>query len=241
MEDVDIEMANLKNIVVDEVHITITKKNIKNMYIRITPPEGMVQISAPKYMNEKDITSFIVSRMEWIKEKREKLKDVNKKELLDYKDNDAIYLFEQQYKLRVIYIDKGSNVHINKDTLELSVKEETSLKRREEIINEWYREILKNEVPKLIEIWEKKIGVKANNWGIKKMKTRWGSCNIIKKNIWINLQLAKKPFDCLEYVVVHELTHLLEKSHNALFKSYMDEFIPDWRMIRKKLNGFNNG
>ena len=229
-------MPSLKNILVDEIDIIIMKKNIKNMYIRITPPEGVVRISVPKHMNEKDITSFVVSRIDWIKEKREKLRDTNKKEPLEYEDNESIYLFGQKYRLKVSCVERGSNISINKDTIELSIKENTSFKRREEIINEWYRETLKNEVLRLINIWEKKIGVKANKWGIKKMKTRWGSCNVIKKNIWINLHLAKKPFDCLEYVVVHELTHLLEKSHNNVFKEYMDKFLPDWRMIRKKLN-----
>lgn len=101
---------------------------------------------------------------------------------------------------------------------------------------DWYRRNIKKEIPQLLEKWQKIIGVTASDWGVKNMKTRWGTCNIEDKRIWLNLQLVKKPFECLEYVMVHELVHLLEKNHNKIFISYMDEFLPNWRKIKEELN-----
>ena len=225
-----------KLIQIDGIDIKVTKKKIKNMYIRITAREGLIRVSAPSYMNEQDITLFIVSKMDWIKQKKEELRGAPKKERLKYENNSFIDVLGKRYLFKIRYIDKGSHIYLSQDTVELCVREDVSFDKKEGIINEWYREILKNEIPILMEKWEKRIRVKANKWGVKKMKTRWGSCNVIKKNIWINLELAKKPFDYLEYVVVHELIHLLEKSHNEVFKAYMDEFMPDWRRLKKELN-----
>ena len=131
-----------------------------------------------------------------------------------------------------------NNVEIKGNKLILTVREFSTTQQREKIMTEWYRKQLKEKLPELVEKWEEIIGVKAETVRVKNMLTRWGTCNTKDKRIWINLQLAKKPIECLEYVIVHELVHLLEKSHNSVFVDYMDKFLPDWRVTKDLLNGF---
>ena len=133
---------------------------------------------------------------------------------------------------------KKNKVEIKGDRLYLYVREKSTVAQREKALNEWYRNLLKAAVPTLIETWQDKVDVKIESWAVKNMKTRWGSCNIVAKRIWVNLQLVKKPLPCLEYVIVHELTHLLEKSHNEVFVAYMDQFMPEWRMRKNTLNEY---
>jgi len=134
--------------------------------------------------------------------------------------------------------DYRNNIEIKGNKLILTVRESSTTQQREKVMTEWYRELLKKKLPELVRKWEGIIGIQAESFRIKNMLTRWGTCNIKDKRIWINLQLAKKPIECLEYVVVHELVHLLEKSHNSVFVEYMDKYLPDWRVKKDLLNSF---
>ena len=150
----------------------------------------------------------------------------------------AIIFWGRRYRLELKYTKKANKVETKGNKLVLTVREASTQEQREKIMNEWYRAELKAKLPALIEKWEKIIGVKTNDFGVKNMRTRWGTCNVKDKRIWINLQLAKKPVACLEYIVVHELVHLLEKNHTPVFIEYMDKFLPGWRVTKDELNGF---
>lgn len=123
-----------------------------------------------------------------------------------------------------------------KNHIDLFVRPNTSIEQRQHILNEWYCKQLKNQIPVLIDKWEKIVGVTVLDWGIKQMKTKWGTCNIEQKRIWINLELAKKPTHCLEYIVLHEMIHLLERHHNDRFLAYLDKFMPQWKLYKEELN-----
>lgn len=223
-------------ITISNIKIEVHKKNIKNLYLAVIPPEGRARVSAPKKMRDEDIKIFIIKKLDWIRQKQEKY--INKSKLYEYKyvSGENIYLWGEKYELQVVNSNTKSEIKINENKLILKVNEDSTIDERLKLINEWYRHNIKQEIPELLEKWQKIIGVTASEWHVKNMKTRWGTCNIRDTRIWLNLQLAKKHPKCLEYVVVHELVHLLEGSHNRIFKNYMDKFLPNWRLIKKQLN-----
>ncbi|WP_097027670.1 M48 family metallopeptidase [Clostridium peptidivorans] len=228
----------MSTLIIDDIEIQVQKKKIKNIYLRVKAPQGGVQVSAPKNMNDEAIKMFVISKISWIKKHQEKYKNQPKQCKREYVSGESVYVFGGKYALELVYSNRCNDVKINGDKLILQVRERSTIERRANVLNEWYRENIKREIPKLLEKWQKIIGVTAEEWGVKNMKTRWGTCNVRDKRIWLNLQLAKKHPKCLEYVVVHELVHLLEKSHNNIFIGYMDKFLPNWRKIKKELNAF---
>lgn len=228
----------MTSLIIDDIEIWVQKKKIKNIYLRVSAPQGRVQVSAPKNMKDEAIKMFLISKMPWIKKHKDKYTNQAKQCIREYVSDESVYLWGRKYVLKVVYSNKNNDIKIDGDRLILQVRENSTVGQREKLLNEWYRENIKSEIPKLLEKWQKIIGVTAEEWGVKNMKTRWGTCNVRDKRIWLNLQLAKRPPKCLEYVIVHELVHLLEKSHNNIFIGYMDEFIPNWRTIKKELNTF---
>lgn len=227
----------MKNIIIHNIPIEFERKRIKNMYLRILPPDGRVHISAPLKMSEEEIQRFVAAKAEWIRIQQEKVERRNIREPLTYSEGEEILIWGCSYRLTLRETTVHSRIEVIGDEVILYTKSDSSFKDREKVMNEWYKKALKTEIPFLLIRWEQRIGVKSNSYTIRNMKTRWGTCNIRTKNICLNLQLAKKQSKCLEYVVVHELVHLLEQSHNAVFKGYMDHFLPDWRRIKKELNG----
>lgn len=223
---------------VSGVEIEVLKKNIKNMHLSVLPPTGKVRISAPIKASDEVINLFAISKIAWIKKQIEKYEKQPRQSEREYVSGESHYLWGRRYKLEIRYTKTANNVEIKANKLILTVRENSSQLQRETIMNEWYRSQLKAKLPPLIEKWEKVIGVKSNSVEIKNMLTRWGTCNVKDKRIWINLQLAKKPVNCLEYIVVHELVHLLEKNHTTLFVDHMDKFLPNWRVIKDELNNF---
>jgi predicted metal-dependent hydrolase len=226
----------MKQIVISGIPIEIEKKRIKNMYLRVLPPEGRIHISAPIRMGDKEIKRFVVSKLDWIEMQQDKLQQRTTHRELKYVTGEDIYVWGRKYNLVVKDFSPHVNVCIEEDRLILSVKKDSSIEQKKRILDMCYKEALSKEIPSLIDKWERIIGVNSSGWSIRDMKTRWGTCNIRSRKICLNLQLAKKPPKCLEYVVVHELVHLLEKSHNKVFKGYMDLFLPQWRLIKKELN-----
>ncbi|NLW22107.1 MAG: M48 family metallopeptidase [Tissierellia bacterium] len=228
----------MERIIINGIEIELTKKNIKNLYISVHPPHGKVKISAPKWMDEEAIRQFAISKLSWIKKHQQKFKDQERILEREYVSGESHYFLGQRYLLNVVYTNKrkqGVQVR-NKKYIDLFVRENTPKYLREKVMIEWYRGELKKLIPPLIEKWEPVLGVKVNEFGVKRMKTRWGSCNPTAKRIWINLELAKKNPRCLEYIIVHEMVHLLEKSHNKRFIAYMDKFLPNWRLVKGELN-----
>lgn len=224
-------------IVVSDINIEVQKKNIKNIHLSVLPPDGKVRISVPLSAKEETIRLFAISKIGWIKKQIDKFQNQQRQTEREYVSGESHYVWGRRYRMEIRHNNRN-NVEIKGNKLILTVREFSTTQQREKIMTEWYRKQLKEKLPELVEKWEEIIGVKAETVRVKNMLTRWGTCNTKDKRIWINLQLAKKPIECLEYVIVHELVHLLEKSHNSVFVDYMDKFLPDWRVTKDLLNGF---
>ena len=222
----------------DNVNIHITFKNIKNIHLRVYPPDGQVRISVPKHISKNVLKEFLFSRLDWIKAQQAKIKASPRHVAPSFVDSEQHYFNGESHLLKVIEHRGMPKVEKKQDSLHLYLRPDTPLEKRQFLLNEWYRQQLKNTLPPLIAHYEPLMGVKVNEFRIKNMKTRWGTCNPAAKRIWLNLELAKKPPKCLEYVVVHEMVHLLERSHNQRFVGFMNQFMPQWRTYKKQLNDF---
>jgi predicted metal-dependent hydrolase len=218
--------------------IDVEQKNIKNIHLRVYPPAGKVRITAPLRMGLDTIKVFALSKLNWIRKQQAKLRSQVREAPRDFLNRESHYYNGKRFLLEVVEFEAPPKIELQHSILVLYVRPGTPKEKRQRIIDEWYRAQLKNVLPELIEKWEKKLNVKVAEYGIKKMKTRWGSCNCRAKRIWLNLELAKKPQECLEYVVVHEMVHLLVSKHNAVFRAYMTEYLPKWRYYKDQLNRF---
>lgn len=225
-----------KEMVLNGIVISVVKKPIKNMYIRIVPPDGRVQITAPYIVSDDLIRSFAVSKMAWIEKQQNYFRERQEPAGREYKTGESCYLWGRRYVLDVRETDEGIRVYPDGEKLVLQTGRQSTSAQREHVLNEWYREQIKRAVPDVLRKCEGIVGVQAREWRIKNMRTRWGTCNVQKKRIWLNLQLAQMTPECLEYVIVHELVHLLERNHNARFYAYMDRFYPGWMAVRADLN-----
>ncbi|NLK04099.1 MAG: M48 family metallopeptidase [Clostridiales bacterium] len=224
-----------KIIRVSHIEIEVNKKKIKNMYLKVSRQDGKVSVSAPLRTKDDIIKRFVASKLDWIDKQVKKFE--NRKSLIDleYKQDEIHYVWGKPYSLEIKYENK-KGVEILDDKLILAIHKDSTIIQREKLLIEWYRKQLKERLPDLVEKWEYIIGVSIESVRVRNMTTRWGTCNTRDKRICFNLQLAKKPLRCLEYVVVHELVHLLEPSHNVVFKNHMDKYLPNWREIKRELN-----
>lgn len=225
------EQLRLGSITVD-----VVQKNIKNIHLSVYPPTGRARISAPFRINPDTIRVFAISKLAWIKRQQAKLKTQEREAPREFLNRESHYFNGKRYLLKVIEQDAVPRVELKHSIIELYVRPQTGREKKKNLLDEWYRSQLKALLPRLIAEWEKKMNVKVNEFGIKKMKTKWGTCNRKAKRIWLNLELAKKPSECLEYIVVHEMTHLLERNHNDRFISLMNEFLPKWSFFKEELN-----
>lgn len=221
---------------ISDIEIEVQKKKIKNMYLSVLPPDGKVKMSAPIQAKDEVIKLFAITKIDWIKKQIDKFEKKQRQTESEYISGENHDIWGKQYRLEIRH-GYRNGVELIDNKLLLTVRESSTKEQRERVMVEWYREELKQELPTLIEKWENIIGVKVSFVGVKNMRTRWGSCNVNDKRVWVSLQLAKKPLHCLEYIVVHELVHLLEKSHSNVFWGYMDKFLPDWRAVKAELNG----
>ncbi len=223
---------------IDDIPIEVIYKRIKNINLIVFPPYGNVRISAPAGTSLEVVRSFAVSKIAWIKKHR--LKYITaKQQFYDlYNEHENYYHLGRLYSLKTFINNGKTKVNLTDNTIELYVKKDIPQRKKLSLLNEWSRLQLKNLIPQFIKKWETRMDVSVTGFGIKKMKTRWGSCNTRTKRIWLNLELAKRPIYCLEYIVVHEMVHLLEKKHNYRFKKYMDEFLPGWREYKHELQHF---
>jgi predicted metal-dependent hydrolase len=222
---------------VGNIEALVVHKPIKNLHLSVLPPLGKVRVSAPLTMKDDAIRMLLATRLGWINRQQEKFRTQERQTPRDYVSGESHYYWGKRYRLEVIYDDKPPVVCLKgKDKIILSVRPNSNRDKREQIIMDWYRKELRGVAKGLIERWQRTIGVSLSDWGIKRMKTRWGTCNQKAERIWLNLELAKKPEYCLDFIIVHEITHLLEKKHNDRFKAYMDKFLPRWRQYKEELN-----
>ncbi|HBP86147.1 MAG TPA: metal-dependent hydrolase [Nitrospiraceae bacterium] len=219
-----------------DITVDVVKKGIKNIHLSVYPPAGKVRISAPLRMELDNIRVFAITKLDWIKSQQEKLCDQARETPREYLNRESHYVWGKRYLLTVTESDQTPLVELTHNRMLLHVRSGTDEHKRQSIVEEWYRAQLKQAVAPLIAKWELLIGVKVKQFFVQRMKTKWGSCNPIARTIRLNTDLAKKPQECLEYIVVHEMVHLLESTHNSRFVLLMDRFMPKWQFYRDELN-----
>jgi hypothetical protein len=219
-----------------DIAVDVVLKDIKNVHLSVHPPTGKVRISAPSRMSLETIRVFAISKLGWIKQQQRKLREQERETRREYLDRESHYVWGKRYLLKVIESEEAPAVELKHSKMHLRVRPGASEEKKQAIVEAWYRDRLKQAVPSLIEKWGPIIGVKVKRFFVQKMKTKWGSCNPNFKSIRLNTELAKKPRECLEYIVVHEMVHLLEPTHNSRFVALMDQFMPKCQFYREVLN-----
>lgn len=225
--------------VVSGITIEVVKKEIKNLHLAVYPPDGRVRIAAPLNTSDDTIRLFVISKLSWIRRRQGEVTEHNRQSPREYVSGENHYFKGQRYILNVHYIDEPPRISLrNKKQMDMYVRPNATVEKRKEILFDWYREELKRVISSLIEKWSDIIGVSPNHYDVKIMKTRWGTCNPNGKRLWFNLELIKKPLHCIEYIVVHEMIHLIEEKHNEKFTALLDLYLPQWLQIRDELNEF---
>lgn len=228
--------TNKFQIKISGITVDVEKKNIKNVYLRVCPPDGRVQLSSPKRIPAESLRQFVISKEKWIRKKIQKVQSQVREPELEFVSGESHYVKGRKYVLNIREKNIPPKVIIRNDEyLDVYVRPGSNQAKREKVLREWYRDLLKDQIPGLIARWERELGVSVSDWGVKRMKTRWGTCNIKARRIWLNLELAKRPAQLLDYVVLHEIVHLKEKLHNKRFRSFLDKHMPDWRDREKEL------
>lgn len=222
--------------IISGIQIEVQKKKIKNLHLYVKPPDGHVIVSAPQDMNESAIEMFIKTKLGWIKTQQKKYDKQLRFSKRQYISGETMYIWGRQCFLKFVEDNQRNSFKIQGNNVILSMRKDSTVSQRENYVREQYRVILKEKIFELLPKWEKTTGLKCDCWQTKYMTTRWGTCNYNKKRLWFNLQLAQKPVECLEYVILHELAHLQEQNHGVGFVNIMDANMPYWREIRKKLN-----
>ncbi len=223
------------SILVEDLEVTLRRKAVRTLRVVIRPPDGRVLASAPLLMPEAAVRAFLTEKLPWIRRHRSAIL-ARERPPSDLESGDTVSWLGRAYRLSVRERGRGIGARLaGPDALELYAPPGAGPERRREILDGWYRDRLKELIPPLAAKWEAALGVRAAEWGIKRMKTRWGTCNIRARRIWLNLELASRPAECLEYVVAHELAHLIERNHNARFHGILDRVLPEWRKARAAL------
>ena len=219
-----------------DITVEVTQKDIKNVHLSVYPPFGKVKIAAPNRMDLDTIRIYAITKLSWIRKQQIKIKSQKREAPREYLSKESHYYLGKRYLLKVIEHHAAPMVKLKHNTIEMYIRPDTNTAKRKEILDEWYRAKLKSMIPVIISKWQPVMAVEVKEFGVKKMKTKWGTCNIAAQRIWLNLELAKKPSSCLEYIVVHEMTHLLVRNHNSKFVALMNKFMPNWKEVKEDLN-----
>lgn len=224
-------------IVVGDLAVDVVRKPIKHLHLGVYPPTGRVRVAVPLHVGDETVRLAVIARLGWIRRQRARFAGQERQSAREMVTGESHFVAGRRYRLDVIEAagPAGARLRTNR-TLELRVRPGTDRDRREMVLREWYRRRLRERVPRLIAKWEPVLGVRVVDWRIRRMKTRWGSCNPAVGRIWLNLELAKKPASCLEYIVVHEMVHLIERRHNERFRECLERAMPGWRLCRDELN-----
>lgn len=226
----------MKEMEIGELKIEVVKKEVKNIHLAVYP-KGNIRLTSPRDLKDSTIRLYAISKLSWIKRQQRKFEKQERESYRNYVERESHYLFGKRLLLKLNEAEMPGKVLIkNKTQLQLTIRPGADREKKEKLVEEFYRIELKKRIPELIEKWEKKIGVKVSSWGVKKMTTKWGTCNREAKRIWINLELAKKPLSCLEYIIVHEMVHIIERHHNDKFMSLMTKHLPKWKQLKNELN-----
>lgn len=224
-------------ITVSGIDIQVVRKDIKNLHLGVYPPNGFVRVAVPEHVSDDNVRLAVISKLSWIKRQQQEFNDQPRQSERVYVSGECHYFFGKRYRLELIErAGKHEVRQLKSGKLKMFVRPATSIESKEKLLNTWYREELKKVIPELLDKWQPIVGKEVDDWGVKKMKTKWGSCNIEQRRIWLNLELAKKPSESLEYILVHELVHLYERHHSEGFKNLLEQFLPNWRASQKALN-----
>lgn len=219
------------------MRVEVVRKPIENLHLAVYPPDGRVRLAVPEQTDPDAVRLAVVSRLAWIRKRRETFARQRRQSQREMVTGESHYFMGRRYRLNVIIHSGHNDVRLRGGSiLDLMVRPTADAERRRVILHEWYRAQLKERIPALIEKWEPVVGVPVREWRVKRMRTRWGTCNREARRIWLNLELAKKPPECLEYIVVHEMVHFLERHHSDRFRALMDSFMPRWRLHRSTLD-----
>lgn len=221
------------------IEIEVVRKKIKNINLSVLAPDGRVRVSAPKFVSDREIAEFVTSKLSWLEKHRKKYENYIPPKEKTFESGEGIFLFGKEYILQTDEKMKRGTVRFDGEILLLGVRPEDSKEKRKAYLDKWMRAELDRQIAPRFEWWEARTGLYSSGYRIKDMKTRWGTCNVKKKNIWFGLQLAHKPPECIEYVILHELAHIKEKNHGKAFTDILDFYMSDWREIKKKLNTEN--
>lgn len=226
-----------RRILVNGLPVQIVRKDIKNLHLGVYPPHGRVRVAAPLRVSDSAVRLAVVSKLAWIRRQQARFDAQPRQSAREMVSGESHYFLGRRYRLRFIPSHEPAKVIVRRPgTMELHARAELTADQREKVLLSWYRQQLKELIPPLLEKWQDAVGVRPQEWAIRKMKTKWGACNAEARRIWLNLELAKKPVQCLEYIIVHELVHLLERRHNDMFNALMDKVLPQWRTRRAELN-----
>lgn len=226
-----------REICISGLPVHIYRKPIKNLHLGVYPPRGRVRVAAPLRMSDNAVRLAVISRLGWIKKQRARFQSQERQSAREYVSRESHYYLGRRYLMNVVEHDGPPRVALrNKGVLEFHVPSGMTRVSRERLLRDWYRQQVKSLIPPIVEKWEAVTGINVAAWGVRRMKTKWGSCSSAERRIWLNLELAKKPLRCLEYIIVHEMIHLLERRHNDRFTKLLDRFMPTWRLHRDELN-----
>jgi predicted metal-dependent hydrolase len=223
-------------ITLGDIVADVILKDIKNVHLSVYPPYGHVRISAPERMSIDHIRAYAISKLGWIRQQQKKLLSQERISPREFINGESHYVWGKRYLMRVVESQDTPRIVVKARHLEIHVRLGTTLEKRDELLESWLRAQLKLAIPDLIARWEPKLQVQVSNFHVRRMKTKWGSCTPEKGSILLNTELAKKPIECLEYVIVHEMAHLLERNHNQRFIAIMDQVMPKWRFYKEELN-----
>lgn len=219
-----------------DITVDVLHKDIKNVHLSVHPPSGRVRISAPQHMTMDTIRVFAISKLGWIKQQQVKLRGQNRESPREFLEHESHYVWGRRYLMKIVEAAGQPSIELEHNRMYLRLRPGTGRDKTQEVVEAWYREQVKQAVPPLIAKWEPVLGVKVSRTFVQRMKTKWGSCTPETRSIRLNTELAKKPPECLEYIVVHEMAHLVTRRHDDRFTGLVHGCLPHWRLIRQTLN-----
>ncbi len=226
----------MESITIGEINIAVTRKNVKNVHLSVHPPEGHVTLVAPSNTRLDVARAYAITKLPWIRQQQEQLRNQAREAPREFVKRESHYLWGRRYLLNIIEQNAKPQVVVDHKRITLFLRPGNSIEKRREVMHEWHKTLLHDFIPDVIQKWEPKLGVKVKRYYLQKMKTKWGSCNHQSGHIRLNTELVKKPKDLIEYVVVHEMVHLIEPTHNDRFLSILTQSYPTWREARQELN-----
>lgn len=231
-----------RHFTVSGITVEMVRKDIKNLHLGVYPPQGRVRVAVPLVISDEAVRLAVIDKLGWIRRQQAKFAAQPRQSQREMVNGESHYFLGQRYRLRVHEHDAPPRVAVRGiASLDLYIRPGADARQREAVLLRWYRDQLKALIPPLLDKWQSTLGVEVADWGVKKMKTKWGCCNPASRRVWFNLELAKKPVSCLEYIVVHELAHLLERHHNARFTALLDTHLPHWRHYQERLSALPLG